>query len=133
MSLRPAASATFAHPPSFDLEDSTPSARPSWPKESTMRRINEILTSDWHFSEESRDIWIQDLGLVAACYQNDKLSAAATLAPRIVAMLHEAGWVLDLNRVPEVIRVLRPAHLPPAVRHVDGAWVPVTPEAGPTP
>lgn len=113
MSILTAAEAYSSSPPSLDPLASVHATA----------RIDEVLAGPWHFSETFRALFVQDLAPVVACYASDQAPVTAAFAPRVVQLLLESGWTLDLAGMPDVIRVLRPAHLPPAVRFVDGAWV----------
>ena len=93
----------------------------------TIAQIDKVLSPPWHFSEVSRCIYVDDLPPVRACYTGDQASVAETLAPLVADALRAAGWALRLHQGPRWIHVLRPANLPPAVRHVDGAWAPIVP------
>ena len=101
-----------------------------------MDKIGAVLAEKWHFSETFRTIDIGGLMTVQRCSLVDQFLVVVAFAPRVVQVLLESGWTLDLGDAPHFIKVLRPAHLPSAVHFVDGAWVPVAsalPVPGATP
>jgi len=129
MSIRSPRDATCVPPPSIDLT------------EESIAEIDEFLGRPWAFAEDHRYLEIYRLHYVQvySCAAmgaavngedprdgNDYACLVDAVASVVAAMLGAAGWVVGIadSGGDAAVAVTRPAHLPPAVRFVDGAWVP---------
>jgi len=108
--------ATSRLPPSID------------PTEETIQQVNAALNENpWHFMEAVRYIDVSGLApLSQVIVGDDRPVLTQVLRNRVAELLTEAGWVVvpgEDQEDPRWLQVRRPAHLPPVVRFVGGAWV----------
>lgn len=110
--------------------------------EETIAQVNAALDQNpWHFMEETRYIDVSGLSPLSNITVGDcRPVLTQVLKALVVDMLREAGWTVlpgHDSLDDRWIQVGRPAHLPPVVRFVEGAWAPVVSEipapAGATP
>lgn len=107
---------------------------PIVPTEEAIAQVNTALDQEpWHFMEETRYIDVSALPpLSNTTFGDCRPVLTQVLKAMVVDMLREAGWTVLPAHVgidDRWIGVGRPAHLPPVVRFVEGAWVPIVPAA----